>query len=229
MAQRNQRGWLKKESRTHGETWVLFFRRTRISDGKRVENKIPTGLVKDLPDKSLVWAEVERLHLPLNQENSLRCVTFADLAQHYAEHELADHAESIHPKAHTTVRAYERVVRNRLLPRLGNRIALGIEPLEVEQWLVRAAGVPVTGRKRVATFIAAISTCCWKGVTLDWVETNGQAAVLILRDGVAIGLTIDASAQGINEIMWFLRPSKLAAISKSRQRLSDNTAGPAAA
>src|SRR6266436_4535263 len=81
--------------------------------------------------------------------------------------------------------------------------------------LVRAAGVPVSGRKRVATFIAAISTSCRKGVTLDWVETNGQAAVLILRDGVPIGLTIDASAQGINEIMWFLRPSKLAAVSKS--------------
>jgi RNA polymerase sigma-70 factor (TIGR02957 family) len=90
--------------------------------------------------------------------------------------------------------------------------------------LVRAAGVPVTGRKRVATFIAAISTWCWKGVTLDWVETNGQASVLILHDGVPIGLTIDASAQGINEIMWFLRPSKLAAISKSGQRLDKHDA-----
>src|SRR5690349_5278918 len=85
--------------------------------------------------------------------------------------------------------------------------------------LVRAAGVPVSGRNRVAAFIAAISKWCWKGVTIDWVETNGQAAVLILRDGVSIGLTIDASAEGINEIMWFLRPSKLAAISKSDQRL----------
>jgi len=67
-------------------------------------------------------------------------------------------------------------------------------------------------------------------VTFDWVETNGQAAVLILRDGVPIGLTIDASAQGINEIMWFLRPSKLAAISKSGQELQDGYApGPAAA
>jgi hypothetical protein len=83
---------------------------------------------------------------------------------------------------------------------------------------VHAAGVPVSGRKRVATFIAAVSTWCWKGVTLDWVETNGQASVFILRDGVPIGLTIDASAQGINEIMWFLRPSKLAAVSKSVQR-----------
>src|SRR6201987_984074 len=79
--------------------------------------------------------------------------------------------------------------------------------------LVRAAGVPVTGRKRVATFIAAISAWCWKGVTLDWVETNGQAAVLILRDGVPIGLTVDASAQGIDEIMWFLSRRKLGAVS----------------
>jgi RNA polymerase sigma-70 factor (TIGR02957 family) len=88
--------------------------------------------------------------------------------------------------------------------------------------LVRAAGVPVTGRKRVATFIAAVSTWCWKGVTLDWVEANGQASVLILRDGIPIGLTIDASAEGIKEIMWFLRPSKLVGISKPTQRVSDS-------
>jgi RNA polymerase sigma-70 factor (ECF subfamily) len=90
--------------------------------------------------------------------------------------------------------------------------------------LVRAAGVPVSGRKRVATFIAAISTWCWKGVTLNWVETNGQAAVLVLRDGVPFGLTIDASAQGINEIMWFLRPSKLTAVLRSVQRLDKRDA-----
>src|SRR5262249_51461274 len=80
------------------------------------------------------------------------------------------------------------------------------------------------------TFIASISKWCWNGVTLTWVETNGQATVLVLRDGVPIGLTIDASAQGINEIMWFLRPSKLAAISKSGQKMSAADApGPAAA
>jgi len=84
---------------------------------------------------------------------------------------------------------------------------------------VRAAGAPVSGRKRVATFIAAISKWCWNGVKLDWVETNGQAAVLVLRDGVPFGLTIDASAQGINEIMWFLRPSKLAAVPRKISEL----------
>src|SRR6266516_1395874 len=64
-----------------------------------------------------------------------RGLTFGDLAQHYAEHELVECSESTRPKAHTTIKGYERVLRNRLLPRWGNRIALGIEPLEVEQWL----------------------------------------------------------------------------------------------
>jgi integrase len=135
MAQRNQRGWLKKENRAHGEMWVLFFRKTRKSDGKRVESKIPIGLVENFPEKNDAWAEVERLHLHINEVNSRRGITFGHLAQHNAEHELIDHTESIHAKAHTTVRSYERVIRNRLLPRWGNRIALGIEPLEVEQWL----------------------------------------------------------------------------------------------
>ena len=60
----------KKEKRSQGETWVLFFRTVRNSDGKRVENKIPIGLVRDFPDKNCAWAEVERQHLHINQANS---------------------------------------------------------------------------------------------------------------------------------------------------------------
>ncbi len=97
--------------------------------------------------------------------------------------------------------------------------------------IVRAARVPVSGRKRVATFIAAVASHFWKGVTLAWIETNGQAAVLMSRDGAPVALaTIDASAQGIDQIMWIMRPSKLAAILRSRQGLGDSYApGPAAA
>jgi RNA polymerase sigma-70 factor (ECF subfamily) len=85
--------------------------------------------------------------------------------------------------------------------------------------IVRAARVPVVGRARVAKFIASASHF-WMGVKLAWVETNGQAAVLVSRDGVPVALTtLDASAQGIDQIMWFLRPSKLVAISRSGQRL----------
>jgi hypothetical protein len=52
MAQRRQRVWLKKEIRTQGETWMLYFRTTRKFDGRRVENKIPIAFVLDFPDKS---------------------------------------------------------------------------------------------------------------------------------------------------------------------------------
>jgi integrase len=135
MAQKHQRGWLKKEWRAQGETWVLFFRTTRKCDGKRVENKIPIGLVQNFPDENSARAEVEKLHLHINKINSRLGITFGDLAQHYAEHELVDHTESIHAKAHTTVLSYERIIRNRLLPKWGNRIAPSVEPLEVEQWL----------------------------------------------------------------------------------------------
>ena len=87
--------------------------------------------------------------------------------------------------------------------------------------IVRAARVPVVGRERVAKFIASAAHF-WDGVTLAWVETNGQAAVLVSRDGVPVAITtIDASAQGIDQIVWILRPSKLAAISRSGQKSID--------
>ena len=93
MAQRHQRGWLKKEKRAQGETWVLFFRTSRKSDGKRVESKIPIGLVRHLPDARSAWAEVDRLHVPINRVDVRRGLTFGDLAQHYAEHELIECSE----------------------------------------------------------------------------------------------------------------------------------------
>jgi integrase len=105
-----------------------------------VQNKLPIGLVKDFSTKNSAWEEVERLHLQINQVDFRGCVTFADLAHHYSEHELVEPTESIHPKAHTTIRGYERALRNRLLPRWGNRVALSIEPLEVEQWLTSLKG-----------------------------------------------------------------------------------------
>src|SRR5262249_20053188 len=84
--------------------------------------------------------------------------------------------------------------------------------------MVRAARIPVFGRERVARFIAAVSAHFSTGVTLQWADVRGQAAVLMFRDGPRVALsTIDASAQGIDRIMWFMRPSKLAAVPLSGQ------------
>src|SRR6266481_7439747 len=103
MARRHQQGWLKKEKRSQGETWVLFFRTVRKSASKRVENKIPIGLVRDFPDRSCAWAEVgiicERL------------------------------AQNRHCNINTSVVVHECVVRPKDLPNLlaGNNLALSID------------------------------------------------------------------------------------------------------
>jgi RNA polymerase sigma-70 factor (ECF subfamily) len=84
---------------------------------------------------------------------------------------------------------------------------------------VRAAGVPVAGRERVTTFVSAVSNYFWKGVDINMVEINGQGAILVTRDGIPATLgTIDASHEGIHEIMWFLRPSKLAAVANPSKK-----------
>jgi RNA polymerase sigma-70 factor (ECF subfamily) len=79
--------------------------------------------------------------------------------------------------------------------------------------LVRAAGKPITGRERVAKFISAVATHFWSGVTVSVVEANGQACALIAREGALVALvTVGGSEEGIDQIMWMLRPSKLAGV-----------------
>ena len=59
----------------------------------------------------------------------------------------------------------------------------------------------------------------WTGTTAEWVEANGQASVLMVRNGITVALiTIDATEEGIFRIMFMGRPSKLAAISRSMKQ-----------
>ncbi len=80
---------------------------------------------------------------------------------------------------------------------------------------VRAARIPVAGRTRVAKFVAALAGHFWSGVTLDWIEANGRPAVLISRGGTVVAFAaISASAEGIDQMLWVMRPSKLAAVAR---------------
>lgn len=83
---------------------------------------------------------MEHQHPHVNETDFKARVTFADLANHYIKHELGEQAESVNPKSHTTIGAYGRVIRNRLLPRWGDRVALSIQPLEIENWLRAVKG-----------------------------------------------------------------------------------------
>jgi integrase len=134
---RFQRGSLRVESRKSGDTWVLRYFVTRPSDGKRVEHKLTLGLLRNLPSEATAWAEVQRQHLQLqiNRTDFKGRVTFGDLAQHYMQHELGNQSETVDPKSHTTIAGYQRILKNRCIDKWGRRDALGIEPLEIEQWL----------------------------------------------------------------------------------------------
>jgi len=87
---RFQRGSLRVESRKNGPNWVLRYFVTRMFDGRRVEHKIPIGLVHDFRTQSAAWGEVERQHLQLNGLGCKARMTFSHLAQHFMTHELGE-------------------------------------------------------------------------------------------------------------------------------------------
>jgi integrase len=101
------------------------------------EHTVAVGPVRDFPSESAAWEEVHhlRLHDAINKPDFKGPVTFGDLAQHYVEHELGDQSEAVDPKSHTTIAGYKRNLRRHIQPKWAKRVALGIEPLEVEQWL----------------------------------------------------------------------------------------------
>src|ERR1035437_7956948 len=127
---RFQRGSLRKEDRKAGPTWVLRHYVTRQSDGKRVEHKISIGLVRDFKTENAAWAEVERQHLSqqINEPATRGRVTFSDIAHHYVESELPERASS-------TSYLHRHIIHDFLIPRWGKNVAVGIKPLDVENWL----------------------------------------------------------------------------------------------
>ncbi len=90
--------------------------------------------------------------------------------------------------------------------------------------VVTAARIPVHGRARVAKFISSFASHFWAGIILTPTETNGQSSVLISRGDALIALvSIDASEQGIGQIMWIMNPAKLTAISRSGSQPSTSS------
>jgi RNA polymerase sigma-70 factor (ECF subfamily) len=78
---------------------------------------------------------------------------------------------------------------------------------------VRVARQPVVGVLRVAKFLNAISTWFWDDVDVRLVTTNGQASAVLLRNGAVYGvLTVTASAEGIDQVLWMVNPEKLTAL-----------------
>ncbi|GAA2792058.1 hypothetical protein [Nonomuraea dietziae] len=79
---------------------------------------------------------------------------------------------------------------------------------------VRASRFPVAGASRVAKYVKAFAGHFWSGVDVGWASMNGQTSALLSRDGQAFAvLTVNASEQGIDQVLWMMNPAKLTAVS----------------
>ena len=105
--------------------------------------------------------------------------------------------------------AFIAAARSGDLPGLEALFASDVVSMSDGGGFVRAARNPVVGRERVAKFISSV-TWFWNGVELHEVEANGQPCMLISRDGAAVVLiVVNASEEGIKQVWWLMRPSKL--------------------
>jgi RNA polymerase sigma-70 factor (TIGR02957 family) len=71
----------------------------------------------------------------------------------------------------------------------------------------------VAGADRVAKFIAGFSSGYWEGVDVRWVTANGQPTAVLRRGETLLGaVTVVASDDGIDQVLWMMNPGKLAAV-----------------
>jgi RNA polymerase sigma-70 factor (ECF subfamily) len=102
------------------------------------------------------------------------------------------------------------------LAALEQLFAAGVTSYSDGNGAVRVSRRPVVGVSRVAKFITAIAGWFWVGVEVQWASTNGQTSALLRRDGTMFAvLTVDASAEGIDQVLWMCNPAKLSAVSVS--------------
>lgn len=76
--------------------------------------------------------------------------------------------------------------------------------------VVRASRFPVVGRARVARYVRAFADRFWAGVEVEQVRANGAAAVRLTREGGVVAVvTVAASAEGVDRVLWMMNPAKL--------------------
>lgn len=80
---------------------------------------------------------------------------------------------------------------------------------------VRASKFPVVGRERVAKYLRAFASRFWVGVDIDPFMANSQPSARLARDGVVFAVvTVMASADGIDRLLWMMNPDKLSGVTR---------------
>jgi integrase len=112
---------------------VLRYRITN-SDGRRVENVMPIGLVRVFPKDKDARREADRfgLSVRINVNPLPGRIRFDFLAEHYLRADFG--ADAARPKSANTISHVEHIVRAYFVPRFGNEIAEDIKPLDIQRW-----------------------------------------------------------------------------------------------
>jgi RNA polymerase sigma-70 factor (ECF subfamily) len=65
----------------------------------------------------------------------------------------------------------------------------------------------------VAKYHRAFAERFWAGVEVQFGTANGQSVAMLERDGEVFAvLSVTASADGIDQVLWMMNPAKLTAL-----------------
>jgi RNA polymerase sigma-70 factor (TIGR02957 family) len=110
--------------------------------------------------------------------------------------------------------AFIAAARNGDMAALERLFAADVTSVSDGNGMARVARRPVTGAPRVAKFLNSISARFWDGVDVQWANTNGRTSAVVRRGGtVRAVLTVSATADGIDQVLWMFNPEKIAAVS----------------
>ncbi|MBC9820130.1 RNA polymerase sigma factor SigJ [Terrabacter sp. MAHUQ-38] len=126
-------------------------------------------------------------------------------------HVQSSRKEPVEPAEHRTLlEAFLAAARDGNLERLEQVLSADVVSTSDGAGIApRAARRPVAGRDNVARFVAGWADW-WTDTTLTWLETNGQASVLVKRGDAALALlSISSSTSGIDQLLWVMAPDKL--------------------
>jgi len=109
--------------------------------------------------------------------------------------------------------AFITAARSGDMTALEQLFAPGVTSLSDGNGATRVSRRPVVGVVRVVKYLIAISTWFWDGMDVRWVTTNGQTSAVLVRNGsVYCVVTVTASAEGIDQLLWIVNPEKIAAV-----------------
>ena len=91
--------------------------------------------------------------------------------------------------------------------------APGVTSLSDGNGATGVARLPVVGAERVAMYITRFPKWFWEGMDVRWLNTNGQTSAVLVQNGsVFCVVTVTASTEGIDYLLWIVSQDKIAAV-----------------